>query len=232
MSGPFATEASQISNGTFDTRAALVPGPFGPLTRVGDMPDVTPNSNIPIEVTSASPYSLSFFISYDDMNYGTYPLQVIERLVNEHGIDGFMYYFESWKEILDANITAITNFPKVTDAEFASIMNFLRVLEQLFALVPRYRADNFNHEEVLDFPDFTAADATGNAADISAISISGDYDWVAWTSPQAVTTWTPSNVSAALTQVVFGSAGAKSITLHVAGPGGIQRVTKSVTVTT
>lgn len=231
MPGPFATVATQIDNATFDTRAALVPAPFGPLTRVDAMPDVTPNSNIPVGVTSAAPYSLAFEISYDDIDYTNFPDQVMARLINEHGIDGMMYVFNIWYTVFAANVAAITNWPKVTDTEFASVVNSLRLLEQLFAMVPRYRKDSFNHEEVLATPDFTIADAVAvNTADVTGISIVGDYDWVAWTSDSTVTTWTPSDVSDALTTILFDSTGAKEVTLSVAGPGGIKSVTKSVTI--
>ena len=229
--GPFPTEATQVSNGTFDTRAALVPAPFGPLVRVDSMPDVTPNSNIPVAVTSASTYLLPFEVAYDDIDFANNPEQVLRLLMDIHGIDGYMFEFESWKLIFDANIAAITNYPDVSDTEFASIFNFLRLLEPLFAMVPRFRRDSVNHEEVVGIPSFTLTDDASTGADVTLIVISGDYDWVVWTSTTTVTTWTPSNVSDVLTNILFAGTGAKSITLHVGGPGGIRRHTETVTVT-
>src|SRR5258707_294206 len=57
-----------VSNSTFDTGAAAVPGPYGPLTRVDSLdalPRSVPNSETPIAVTGQG--GLALYISYNDM---------------------------------------------------------------------------------------------------------------------------------------------------------------------
>lgn len=58
---PFST----ITNGNFETACAAIPAPYGPLTRVGGVANMSPNSHVAIEVTSA--LGETFYVSYNQL---------------------------------------------------------------------------------------------------------------------------------------------------------------------
>lgn len=77
-------DLATVTNAQFDTLASGVPGPFGPLTRVGSLEEATrlvPNSRTPIEVYSSTAGigDTHFYISYEELS----DAKVTERILRE-----------------------------------------------------------------------------------------------------------------------------------------------------
>lgn len=121
---------SVVTNGNLDTVAAAVAAPFGPFTRVGDAAAVSPNSNLPVEMTAATGETI--YVSYDTLNSAV----LLEEFLKEtFGLGYLMNKIKLMIEVINASIQDIAP-PPATDAEVKQILQSLKLLPTLFASVP------------------------------------------------------------------------------------------------
>lgn len=131
------TDLATVSNATFESAAALVPPPFGPLTRVGSLestPRALPNSVTPIAVTGQG--SVPFLISYNDMqNEG-----VRNRIIAEaYGVNYLFVQMFQHIKVLYFQMAAESNLLTASKTQLAPWMRMLKTLPAFMANSP-YRA--------------------------------------------------------------------------------------------
>lgn len=210
--------ATLITNTNLNSAAALVPGPYGPLTRVGDAPDFNLNSDMPVEFTSA--LGLTVFYSYDDLGADW----LTRDLEDKHAGRG---YNSVAKKVVDALRTIVANvdasFGSIpySDAEAQDIIQALQILRPIWATLPNYSHDPA--DEVV--ADFTVVDAgVGLVADVTNAS-TGSILYYLWQ-------WGDGEVSVGSNPAnhTYSGAGTKTVTLTVIGRGGISTVSKTVAI--
>lgn len=123
-----------VSNATFDSAAALVPPPFGPLTRVGSLestPRALPNSHTQIAVTGQG--SVAFQISYAEMqNEG-----VRNRIIAEaYGINFLFVQMFQHIKVLYHQMNAESNLLTASKTNLAPWMRMLKTLPAFMANSP------------------------------------------------------------------------------------------------
>lgn len=129
------TNYATISNATFDAAAALVPPPYGPLTRVGSLettPRALPNSHTPIAVTGQG--SVAFNISYAEMQNEGVRQRIIEEAygINSLFVKAFQHIDVLYHYMLSMSPSLLTA-PK-TDLD--DIMRALKTLPAFMANSP------------------------------------------------------------------------------------------------
>lgn len=215
--------ATTITNGNYDTAAAAVPAPYGPLTRDEDVPDMSPNSDRKVQTTSA--LGVVAFFTYDQVN----DLDTIERLL-EFVHSGKDVNHPAWDifrivQLLYFNMLSYAG-PPYSAVELQTSVDILRTIHRMIGQPPNKNLGGGSESEVQ--ANFTVVDADGAgaglAADVTNLS-TGDISMYLWD-------WGDGDVSLGVSPAnhTYGSAGAKTVTLTVAGPGGVDSIVKSVTM--
>lgn len=210
---------SVITNTDFDNRAAAVATPYGPLTRVGDVPDQDPNSNVRIEATTAIS-STPVLISYDDMGEPEVVKRMMEEAHSGRGLN--VPQVLSLKRLFQVGYELADSYgnPPFSDAELRSLIELIRT-NRLVTWQPDKMSERGGDVAVANF---TVADAGSNAADVTNTSV-GKIDVYMWDWGDGTFSWdaSPANHT-------YGSSGSKTIVLTVIGAGGIDQISKSVTL--
>lgn len=220
---------STITNGNFDSLCAAVPAPYGPLTRVDSVVATSPNSDLPITVTSA--LSVSFEISYDDLNDRQISHQVIRQAHQGIGQNEAVVQLAWAMDVLAAYADGYSA-PPLTATETQTIYNILKQQRSLAGLNV-WKGD----EEVDGFEDthviasFTSVDGTDGTVTLTNTS-TGDVDYALWDFNSGESTALLSDETAgAVTFDPIDGAGTYSVSLTVVGPYSVDRYTADVTVT-
>lgn len=213
---------STVTNAQFDTALNAAPAPFAPVTRVDNVPSVSPNSHIPIRVTSS--YNHTFYLSYNDLQ----DAERLRRLLYEaHASLNIMHleladFARAVLAISDKHVT--TAMP---DAEYARLINTLRYTQRLAALVPIKAWDEVNVDKGIRFTHAVTGTGLTRTVTITA-PVNVDYVAVYWgddTSDYAVV----SGPSTALTHT-YAASGSRTLRIIAAGPGGVLSKTQTITV--
>lgn len=206
-----------VDNGTFDTAAAAVPAPFGPFARVGNVPAVAPNSNIPHTVTAFSG-TVSLRVSYDVMNT---PALLAEFIKNSFGLDYLVYQLGLASRVIDEHIKNMAP-PLTTAAEERSILQALSIFPTLFGSLPWKALTEYDKSLEMEL----AFTATPDAADVDIVDTStGQIFWKLWDFGDGAVS--VANAPLSHTYAVDGTYVVKLIAI---GAGGIDELRKSVTI--
>jgi len=112
--------ATTITNGDLDTLAAAVPAPYGPLTRVTSVASLpTPNSAHRIEFTTQ--YSVSVFLSYDDLQNDALVEKVLSQAHDYTSVVGRMKDAITGLDALADTMTAPHTY-----ADYQSLTDYFR----------------------------------------------------------------------------------------------------------
>lgn len=208
---------SQIADSDFTTLIAAIPAPYGPLVRVGSVPDMDPNLDFPIKFTSALGKSVN--LSYRQILDGDYP-PIVEMAHAGSGMNAKA--MTEIKLLAQTVLNLITSFGAApySDAEYGQVVD-------LFASLPLIIAISPNH---LDMPvdqvvaGFVVTDVAAHTVHI-VNATKGKYDQIMWDYGDGTVVWgaTPANK-------VYASAGLKTIVQTVIGAGGIKTLSKSITI--
>lgn len=214
---------SVIANSDLDTKAAAVAAPYGPLTRVGDAPSLSPNSHVPVEFTSA--LSVTVFISYDDFVDG----MAARILEDAHAVSGqnvlpfhrllwmseFAYRWLAAKE-------ADSGMPPFSNDDMQTAFKLFASNPDLVALSPNFSELVEDRVELA----FTLTDAGSHAIDV-ANATTGNYLYIMWDFGDSTYVFTSSGNPADHT---YSGSGSKTVTATAVGRGGITRLAKSLTI--
>ncbi len=215
------TYRATISNATFDAAAALVPLPFGPLTRVTNLetePFVFPNSHIRVSVTGAG--SVAFQISYDEMtNAGS--LQDVLR--EAYPTQSLVLDLQTFASLLyNAAITNITLLT-ATPAQYKAAMDLFMYFRPASMLMPvfSYEEEARRNKALANFTG-TPAGANLTVVNTSVGYEITDYEW----------DWGDSTKSyvAAPAPHTYAVDGTYVVTLKIGGRGGFSQIRKSFTI--
>jgi hypothetical protein len=122
-----------VDNTAFDIPLAAYAAPYGPLTRTGTLTDldtnpmISPNSNIPYHVKSAT--GVDVYISYDQLAIPFVAKDIVE---DAHGEASQLLKLEAWV----AQLTAIINHANFNalDASPGALQMFLKAFQALTLL--------------------------------------------------------------------------------------------------
>lgn len=210
---------AKITNTTFGNACTAYPAPFGPLVRVGDMPDQDPNEFVQIAVTSA--FSVPFTISYDDLTDAPRAARIVAQA--HSGRDKNITEVEHIKTIAQMVYQTAVGFGSApyTNDEYESLITMLRMIPYTSALnsVRSDRPESFVEAN------FTPT-AAGSSNVTFTTAITGDAQFFMWDFGDGTFSYqrTPGTKN-------YSSTGSKTIKLYVLGPTNATVVTKSVTVT-
>lgn len=218
---PFST----VTNGNVDTAAALVPYPYGPLTRVGNVAAVGPNSQLPIDFTLAAPYNATHvYLSYDQINDLDTITDTIRDLV---GLQAPMLDLQLVTRVADRYMVQ-ESIPPASSPEYMRIINLFRHISVLVAQVPDIAPIEYQHTGLIE-ADFTVVDAgVGFVANVTP-TITGDVELVLWEwgdddfDVEDTAPYDPANHT-------YGAGGTYDVTMTVVGRGGVVVKRKPVTV--
>jgi hypothetical protein len=122
-----------VDNAAFDIACAAVPAPFGPVTRVGNVPDTAPNSHIPHQVTSA--LSVTVYISYQDLTDASRRDKIMfdaHSATVDTNIQG--YYLGLATLVLNANLqdlVPVATPALMDDADWTTIVRAFRCIREI-----------------------------------------------------------------------------------------------------
>lgn len=119
---------TQRSNANFDTLAAAVPAPYGPLTRVTDINtafDYDDNSDAKVEATSA--LNVTVFISYNQLNDAATRDAILFRAHAVKGINAIIDPIQHTIKALNAYLSSLSG-PGFSDAEALKVFNVVRTM--------------------------------------------------------------------------------------------------------
>lgn len=211
------------SNANFDTIAGDVPAPYGPLTRVGSMPDLNYNSNQPIEVTSA--LSKTLHISYDDMVDVSVRDKILAEAHSTGGVVHAGYVLHQLVNVLKAHLDAADDAGWYTDVEFANAIKILRYFQPIFALLPI--SAYLEYDGVPVSVSFTSDD-TALVVDFTNTS-TGEADFYLWDFGDGETSMAEGFAPTPV-EHTYDGADTYTVTLTAVGPGGVKSVSADVTV--
>lgn len=210
------------SNANFDTAAALVAPPYGPLTRVGDMPDLDYNSNRQIEVTSA--LGATLFISYDEMTNAL----VADKILREaHSTNNFVdagYRFHQLLNVMFYHAAPMDDAAWYTPTEFKKLVRMIRFFEPIFALLPITSFREWDGSSVEVNPSFTE-DETLLVTEFTNTT-EGDAEFYLWDFGDPTTGASNFSILPGFdpdpVTHTFSGAGTYTVKLTAVGPGGIK----------
>jgi PKD repeat protein len=160
-----------IDNTAFAARCATIPGPFGPFTRVGDVPNLDYNSDKPVRV-SALTGAVVFDISYDQMGHAESLAAIMQDVF---GIRYLLWQVKLAIEVLSEKMKDIAP-PDLTQAEQRTMLRILGYIPTLLAMLP-IKAHTEYDKNLIPTVNFTAT-PTGLStvfADTSADWLTGEY---------------------------------------------------------
>lgn len=212
------------TNAQVDTAAAAVGAEVGgPLTRVSSIEDLTPNSHIKIQFTTAiddTPVTMT----YDELVDQRTRDRILFAAHSGHNINAPLEHLRRVIHALDAQMETWA-FP-YSDSERAATIDILRT-------IPDIIGQPYNHpyphvDAAAPVANFTVVDAdaggAGLAADVTETS-TGEITYWRWD-------WGDGTYSVGESPAnhTYAAADTYDITLTVVGPGGSSQVTKPVTV--
>lgn len=213
--------ATTVTNSDIDTLASAVPAPYGPLTRVDDVPDTGPNSHMRIKFTS-NVNTTEVYMSHDELDDDDTRDRILEIAHSGRGNNHAAYELALLAEVLNAYAASYSG-PPFTDAEAQALVDMVRCSRMVVSQPPNISDDPADHVEA----DFTIVDAGSQVGTVTNTS-TGDFDYQLWYWNYGVDD-TDVTVGA-VTSHDFTSADDYDVRLVVIGPGGIDTVTKTVTI--
>jgi hypothetical protein len=164
-----------ITNASFDTLCASVSGPYGPLTRVGSVSSVTPNSHI--EVLVEADNGVQFSISYNDLEDVQRRQQIIHQVMAE-------YTHGPLRDVFAAVLAAASYIRRETDSgleatprEYSTALNLLRHCYHLMTLLPVGRNKEFSNAKQVRLEGVTATETSAGVFDVTG-NVVGDVSHV------------------------------------------------------
>lgn len=211
------------SNANMDSVCAAVPGPYGPLTRVGDMADVDLNSGMPVEVTSA--LSVTLFISYDDIVDVTVRDKILAQAHSTNGKFHVGYLFHLLVQVMYNHFAVMDDAGWYTGIEWQKMVQMIRYFQPLTAMIPDIAFTEYDEEPVQAA--FTYDD-TLLVVDFTNTT-TGEAEYYLWDfgdgSVSITAGFAPTPV-----QHTYAGAGSKTVRLIAVGSGGISVTAQTFTV--
>lgn len=215
------TVRATISNAVFDAACLLVPPPFGPLTRVGNLetePVLIVNSHARYAVTGQG--GLAFQISYDEL----VTVGSLEDVLREaYALPSLILDLKTLANLLYNRVTAI-NLLTGTPQQYEAAMNLLQYFRPAWLKMPVFSFEE-SKKSNKSRASFTVS---GGAASRSVVNTSVGYsltdfewDWGDGTAKSQVASPAPH---------VYAVDGTYIITLKIGGRGGVSSASKSVLV--
>ena len=209
-----------ITNVDIDNACALVDPPYGPLTRIGNAPNTSPNSTLNVEVQSA--LGVNFFITYEDLTNSEVLDKILADVHGGTGLNHQAYLADLGITVMYANIQSFAG-PPYSDVEYAQIVNAFRFFQFLAGLIPHTAYIEYD-EDPLAITSVVTADNGGQEGQIDAV-LTGRWLWAAidWGdgTPPVPATIDPVTGAISETYTYPGGAGTYTIRLIANGPGGI-----------
>lgn len=159
-----------ISNATFAAACAAVPGPFGPLTRVGDLEAATvpvPNSHIRFAVTGQG--GLAFYISYDEMSRAGVRNDVLREA---YGLPYIVNELKTFIEVLYNASLQMDDILTATAEEYRDVFNLFKYYPAIIGLTPVHSFSEMSKSNEL-VASFTMS---GTGATRAVVNTSTGYD--------------------------------------------------------
>lgn len=171
-----------VDNTAYDAELAAVPVPFGPLTRTGTTtdldvnPSVSPNSDVPFRVLSASLQEV--FISFDQLQN---TVQRNHMVKEAHGIQGRMDDLSNWAAEFDAIINGANFDPLLApDNYWQTLLQAFRFMPMLGIQMPFEAYEEVGDSNTLLVASFSQAQVT-NTVTITNLTTGlysgGLFDW-------------------------------------------------------
>lgn len=220
---------SKVTDGNFDTVAGNVPAPYGPVTRVGSVPDHDYNSDVKIECTSA--LSVTFYASYDDLNDTDRQEDVLAAAHGGRDMNHLGWLTALGVEVLHEHIESWAG-PPFLDTEWQTMIGALRYFQHLVGFIPITAYSEIEGGQLVKITASAADSATPNEADLT-LTIDGVWalgliDWK--NDGTEITLITPDTDLSSPIAHDFGGTGAQTIRIVAIGPGGHKEALTSVTV--
>jgi hypothetical protein len=212
-----------ITNAQFNTAVGLVPGPFGPLTRVGNLEaaDVPqPNSHIRFAVTGQG--GKAFFISYDELSRPDVRDDVIREA---YGLGYIINDLKDFAEILNASAARL-NVLTSTPEQYRDTFNLFKTYPPIIGLTPVFDMSEQSKSNILKVS-FTVSGTGANRSVVNTstgydlTNTTWDWDWGDGTAHSTVEDPTPHT---------YAADGSYTITLRAGGRGGRGKDAKVVVV--
>ena len=157
-----------ITNSQFNTACAAVPGPFGPLTRVGNLEAATvpvPNSHIRFSVTGQG--GKAFEISYDELSKPDVRDDVIREA---YGVGYIINDLKEFVELLNA-AAARLNVLTSTPADYHDVFQLFKYYPAIIGLTPVHNRAELSKNNKIE-ANFTTS---GSGASRSVVNTSTGY---------------------------------------------------------
>lgn len=215
---------SAINNATFEAACALVPAPYGPLTRVDAVAAISPNTHIPIGVTSA--LSVAFIISYDQMSDPLVRDKILADVHSGTGRNHDLWQAKLWADAIQANLRAYDP-PLASNAEAQKIYHAMRMLPSFTMQLPE---DDFQ-----ELPEHTPMRPAFTETHLLLVSTvvnttpSPTKAWL-WFWDWGDNTFTANSVVQSPPAHTYAAAGTYTIRLVAIGRGGIGEFRKTISV--
>lgn len=214
-----------ITNANVDTACAAVPGPYGPLTRVGSVSNTSPNSNIGIAVTSF--FNVPLVLSYEEILDLPTLAAKLERLHAKVGSTALK--LDILANVVAAKIASYGALP-FTGTEIQDAFEAFAYEPSIIAMVPNRVWDEVDKSGLIVFSSVSAAVTLVSLQARLQFTLTGEVALLAvdWGDGLKVVNYTPVTTFDVLR--VYGSAGAKKIRIMAIGRGGVVERYISVTV--
>lgn len=166
---------TQKTNGNFETLCAAVPEPYGPLTRVGSLPNQSINSNVKIQVTSA--LSVTLFISYDELLDTDKTYDLLHEAHQERGVNAHINQLASVGMALTAILIPDGTTP-TTDANAALALRIANLAKPLIMGLPEVAYTEYDEAQVKVGDGLVIANTAGQEYTFTCDIDQGS--WIGW----------------------------------------------------
>ena len=220
-----------VSNAQFDTACAAVPPPFGPLTRVGNVPSVAPNSHIATTVTSAAPFSRTFTISYNDLT----DARTRDRILREAHAPDYADHLVIGSLLRAATAVHLsTGMAPMSKANYSRLINTLLYTSRVFGAHPIEAWKEVDTNQTVRLGTITPAVSGNNVTLTVNYSGAAEYLVVAYNrhanTNDAGVVFNLTSSPQTLPAFNYGAAGTYKPVVVLVGPGGVDFRVLSVTV--
>lgn len=214
--------ATQITNAQLDTLAAAVALPYGPLNRVGSVPANDPNVDTKVEFTSAIA-TTHVWLSYNDLFNGARALVILRNYHAGSGLN--VHPWATIRRVAEVvyRRAAAASAP-YSDADIEELYDMLRTLVPIIGTSPNLD-DQPRHKVVTGF---TLSDAGSHAMHV-VNTATGKYTLIMWDWGDGTYTFTNS-LSPSPANHTYSGAGSKTVIQTIIGAGGIDGLSKVLSV--
>lgn len=233
-----------ITNATYDTAAAAVPAPYGPLTRVTDLeptpsavlPLVAPNTDWQVENTAAS--GVTVWITYNQL---IDPVTALDIIKEAHGVNSAIQEIEDLIVAMN-DVFAVAEWDSLTaaPADYTKLVRAFQSIPRLFLSIPTFAYEEVDARSDDFLADFSIVQSgTGDRTIVITNVSTGLYHYILWSFGGDVEDLDGnvlplvSGEDPAPPQFVYTGTGADTLELRLTliGPQGISTALEEVDVT-